>query len=298
MTAEAPLEFGHTDEELATASTVYGPGLFDGKVVVVSGGGSGIGKATAWLAARLGARVIVCGRTPEKLEAVASAIRTRGLACEATPVNIRDRESVDALFRTLAERHGPIDALVNSAGGQFPQAMLDFSVKGWKAVIETNLDGTFHMMQAAGRAWREQGRGGSVVNIVVSRQGLYNLAHTCAARAGVIALSESVAVEWAPLGIRVNCIAPGTIVSAGWAVYAEETRRRYPNTNPMRRAGTAWEIAEACVYLIAPSGAYITGETLYITGGGHLWGEIWATEKPEHYRQATRIVDPPSSGED
>ncbi len=281
-----------SDDDLAGRASGLAAGLLAGKVVLVSGGGSGIGRATAWLAARLGARVIVGGRTREKLDAVSAAIGARGLSCSAEPVDIRQRDTVERLFDRIGASHGAIDILVNSAGGQFPQPAIDYSPKGWRAVIETNLDGTFHMMQCAARRWRDDGRGGSIVNVVVSPRGLHHVAHSCAARAGVMAFSDAVAVEWAPLGIRVNCVAPGAIRSEGWKVYAEEVRRRYRNTNPMRQAGEPWDIAEACLYLAGPSGRFITGETLEVTGGGHLWGETWTTDKPAHFIEATRAYDP------
>jgi citronellol/citronellal dehydrogenase len=175
--------------------------------------------------------------------------------------------------------------LINSAGGQFPQAAIDFSPKGWNAVVNTNLTGTWYMMQAAARQWRDAGRPGSIVNIVVvTTHGLYGVAHTVAARAGVIGLTRSVAVEWAPLGIRVNCLAPGAIETEGWKVYAPEARAAYPRSNPMMRAGSAWEIAEACVYLGGPAASYVTGELLTVDGGSQLWGETWTTGKPDYFR--------------
>ena len=185
-----------------------------------------------------------------------------------------------------------IDILVNGAGGQFPQPAIDYSLKGWRAVIETNLDGTFNMMQCAAQRWRGAARGGSIVNVVVSPRGLHHIAHSCAARAGVMAFSDAVAVEWAPLGIRVNCVAPGAIQSEGWKVYSPAVAKRYRNTNPMRQVGEPWDIAEACLYLAGPSGRFITGETLEVTGGGHLWGETWTTEKPAHFIEASRAFDP------
>lgn len=275
----------------ATESTVYADGLFDGQQILIGGGGSGMGRATAWLAARLGARPIICGRTEDKLAGVVGAIRERGLEAEYAVVDIRSRDSVEQMFSDVATAHGPIDGLINSAGGQFPQAAIDFSEKGWQAVINTNLNGTWHMMQAAATRWRDQGRGGPVTNIVVVPQGLHGVAHTRAARAGVIELSRAVAVEWARYGIRVNCIAPGAIETEGWAVYSEAARAKYPRTNPMMRAGTAWEIAEACVFLHSRAGGFINGEVLTIDGGGQHWGEIWTTGKPEYFAAATRLWD-------
>jgi citronellol/citronellal dehydrogenase len=279
------LRFGLDDEALATHTTVYAPEALQGWVVLISGGAGGIGRAAAWLFARLGAHVVVAGRNEGKLETLVAALAARGLKASARAVDIREPDSVRALIDEVSARHGRLDILVNSAGGQFPQAAIDFSVKGWNAVINTNLNGTWHMMQAAAQHWRDAKHPGSIVNIVVvTSHGLYGVAHTIAARAGVVAVSRAVAVEWAPLGVRVNCIAPGSIETEGWKVYTSEARAAYPRTNPMMRAGTAWDIAEACVYLGGPSGAFITGELLTVDGGGQLWGETWTTGKPDHFK--------------
>lgn len=280
-----------TQDALAEHPCSFAPGLLAGRTVVVSGGGSGIGRATAWLAARLGATVVVMGRSEDKLRATTDALHARGLKADFQTVDIRDRARIEEAWRSLAERHPHVDLLVNSAGGQFPQAALDFSEKGWLTVINTNLNGTWFMMQQAALRWRDAGRGGCIVNVVVVPQGLHGVAHTCAARAGVIALSESLAVEWAPLGVRVNCVAPGAIRTEGWAVYSEEARSRYPLTNPLMRPGTPWEIAEAIIYLGSPAGAFVNGEVLTVDGGGQHWGEIWTTGKPEYFARATRAWD-------
>jgi citronellol/citronellal dehydrogenase len=217
MSNEAPQD---AQTELAERPLSFAPGLLKGKVVVVSGGGSGIGRATAWMAVRLGASVVVCGRSEEKLLAVAEAMRERRLDGDFEVVDIRERARVEKAMQNIWDRHGRVDLLVNSAGGQFPQAAIDYSEKGWNTVINTNLNGTWHMMQQAALKWREAATGGSIVNVVVVPQGLHGVAHTCAARAGVIALSQSLSVEWAPLGIRVNCVAPGAIRTEGWTVYS------------------------------------------------------------------------------
>jgi len=281
------------DEELATRPSSLAASLLIGRTVVISGGGSGIGRATAWLAARLGAHVIVCGRTPEKLMRVSAAIGARGLLCEAAAFDIRERAAVERFFDDHYARGGEVSLLVNSAGGQFPQAAIDFTPNGWRAVIETNLIGTFNMMQSAARKWREARAPGSIVSLVVSPRGLHQVAHTCAARAGVVSFSEAAAVEWAPLGIRVNCIAPGAIISEGWAVYAEDIRRRYAEACPMRRAGSPWEIAEAVLFVGGPAGSFITGQTLEVNGGANLWGETWTAGKPEWFVEATRAWQEP-----
>jgi citronellol/citronellal dehydrogenase len=278
-------EFGLDDETLATRATVYAADALAGKVVLVSGGAGGIGRGVAWLFARIGAHVVVTGRDAGKLEALVQAMAKRGLSASCQAVDIREPEQVGSLYERVWSEQGRLDVLINSAGGQFPQAAIDFSVKGWNAVINTNLNGTWHMMQAAARRWRDAKSPGGIVNIVVvATHGLYGVAHTIAARSGVVGLSRAVAVEWAPLGIRVNCIAPGAIETEGWKVYSPEARAAYPRSNPMMRVGSAWDIAEACAYLGGPAAGYVTGEVLTVDGGGQLWGETWTIPKPDYFR--------------
>ena len=266
--------FGQTDDELAIQRTVFAPDALKDMVVVVTGATGGIGRAIAWLFARLGAHVVLVGRNQAKLDALTARLTQRSLKAS----------SVKSLFDIIGKTRGRIDGLINSAGGQFPQAAIDVSVKGWNAVIDTNLNGTWYMMQAAAQYWRDAEHPGSIVNIVVvTTHGLYGIAHSIAARSGVIGLSRSVAVEWAPLKIRINCVAPGAIETEGWNVYSPEARAAYPRSNPMMRAGSAWDIAEACVYLAGPSGGFVTGETLTVDGGGQLWGETWTTGKPPYF---------------
>jgi len=158
-------------------------------------------------------------------------------------------------------------------------------VKGWNAVINTNLNGTWYMMQAAAQRWRDHKHPGSIVNIVVvTTHGLYGIAHSVAARSGVIGLSRAVAVEWAPLNIRVNCVAPGAIETEGWNVYTAEARAAYPRSNPMMRTGSPWDVAEASAFLAGPAAKFVTGETLTVDGGSQLWGETWTTGKPAYFR--------------
>jgi citronellol/citronellal dehydrogenase len=287
-----------SDEELASRTPALAPGLLKGRTVVVSGAGSGIGRATAWLAARLGARVVICGRSLEKLSAVRAALTAHGLPCEAFALDIRDRAAVDQFFDATFARRGTMDLLVNSAGGQFPQAAIDFSDKGWRAVIDTNLNGTFNMMQSAARHWRTLARPGSIVSLVVSPRGLHQVAHTLAARAGVMAFSEAVAVEWAPLSIRVNCVAPGAIVSEGWAAYPHDIHRRYREASPLRVAGSPWHIAEAVLFVGGPAGAFITGQTLHVNGGTNLWGETWTAGKPAWFTAASQAWQEPQAEKD
>lgn len=280
--------FGFTDDELATRPTVYRPDLLAGQTVLISGGGSGMGKATAFLAARLGADVVVCGRRAEKLEAVQNAIHERfGRRPLAVPMTIRDPEMVDQMMDQVFERFGRLDCVVNNAGGQFPQDAIEFSRKGWQAVIDTNLNGTWWMMQEAAQRWRRAGVPGNIINIVANvERGMPQAAHTCAARAGVIYLSKTVATEWAPLRIRVNCIAPGVVETEGFHVYPDHALQRFHEANPMKTRGDAWDIAQAVVYLAAPSAKFITGDLLVIDGGQAQYGVVWPAGMPDYFNPA------------
>jgi citronellol/citronellal dehydrogenase len=277
-------QFGKSDDELATMPLTFRDGLFAGQVVLVSGAGRGIGKAIAFQFARLGAKLVLCGRDAERLEAVAGALSRLGAEVLTHPMSIRDPDAVARLFDAVAGRFGTIDVLVNNAGGQFPQAAIDFAPKGWNAVIETNLTGTWYMMQQAARRWREAGRVGRVVNIVaVISRGMPGVAHTAAARAGVIALSKTVAIEWAPFGIQINCVAPGIIATEGMNVYSKEAREALPKTNLVRRFGDVREVADAVCYLAGPSGSFITGTVVTVDGGNEIWGDQWTIPRPDWF---------------
>ena len=272
-------------ESLWQHDTVYRPDLFKGKIALVCGGGSGSGRATALLFARLGATVVITGRTQEKLDAVVNFARAKGAVMHGFAAQLREHENVVALFEKVEAEVGVPDLLVNSAGGQFPQNAIDLSPKGWNAVVTNNLNNTWFTMQRAAQRWRDLGRGGSIVNvIVVLERGMPGVAHTQAARAGIVGAMRTVAVEWAPLGIRVNCIAPGLTASEGLDVYPPEAVAEFPLANPQKRPGKPMEIAESCVFLSAPSASFITGEVLTVDGGGKLWGELWLAGRPEWYR--------------
>ena len=276
--------FGFSDEELKALPTVYRADLFSGKTVVVSGGGSGFGKAIACLLARLGANVAICGRNEEKLAATVSLLESMGAQVFSRSLTIRDPDQVDGFIEAVWDKFGALDLLVNNAGGQFPQMALDFKVKGWNAVIDTNLNGTWYMMQSAARQWVERKTPGSIVNIIADIwRGMPGIAHTCAARAGVAYLSKSVAVEWAPHRIRVNCVAPGVCETSGFAQYPPEGLKTYPGANPMLRVGDAHDIAEAVVYLASPGAKFITGEVLTVDGGEQLWGDPWPPGRPDYF---------------
>lgn len=272
--------------------SVYHAELFKGCNVLVSGGGTGIGRAIALLFARLGAQVIVCGRTLDKLERVAAFAQAQGARMLPIAANVREPAEVAALFARIGAECGSLTAVVNNAGGQFPQAAIDFSVKGWKAVIDTNLNGTWHVMQAAARHWRDAAAPGAIVNVIaVVDRGMPGIAHSMAARAGVIGVTRTVAVEWAPLRVRVNCIAPGLTASEGLAVYPPEAQREFHRANPMRRLGTLREISEAAVFLASPAASFMTGEVMTVDGGGRLWGEMWTAGRPDYFGDAAPAAE-------
>jgi citronellol/citronellal dehydrogenase len=232
----------------------------------------------------LGAKVALCGRDEGRLNTTAEKLRELGADVMAHPMSIRDPDAVSRLYDAVWEKFGALDLVVNNAGGQFPQAAIDFSPKGWNAVIDTNLNGTWYMMQQAARRWRDAKRGGAIVNIVtVISRGMPGVAHTCAARAGVIYLSKTVAIEWAPLGIRINCVAPGAIATEGMNVYSEEARKALPRSNLMKRFGDVRDIADAVCYLAGPSGSFMTGEVVTVDGGTQIWGDQWTIPRPEWF---------------
>ncbi|TXL73592.1 SDR family oxidoreductase [Vineibacter terrae] len=277
--------FGLSDEALLNLPLHFNPDLFKDQVVLVSGAGSGLGKAIAIQFARLGARLAICGRRIERLEATAATIRKTGARCSVHAMTIRDAAQVEQLIDTVWQDHGRLDVLINNAGGQFPQPAIDYSVKGWNAVIDTNLNGPWYMMQQAARRWRDAGTAGSIVNIVaVIWRGMPGVAHTCAARAGVIYLSKTLAVEWAPFGVRVNCVAPGVIATEGMNVYPDEARAEFDRSNPMKRFGDVQDVSDACCYLAGPAGKFVTGEVITVDGGHQLWGEQWTAGRPDYFK--------------
>jgi NAD(P)-dependent dehydrogenase (short-subunit alcohol dehydrogenase family) len=229
---------------------------------------------------------MVCGRRQQKLEETASGIRRHlGREIGTMAMSIRDPEAVASLIDATYERFGRLDTLVNNAGGQYPQAAIDFSVKGWLAVIDTNLNGTWYMMQAAAKRWQAEGAAGNIVNIVAMIwRGMPQVAHTCAARAGVVYLSKTVATEWAPLKIRVNCIASGSINSEGLNVYQRRDAELFRYSNPLHELGDMFDIAQAVVYLSAATAKFITGEVLVVDGGNNQYGDVWPGGMPDYFK--------------
>jgi len=283
--------------ENARYDSVFRPGLFAGRTVLVTGGGSGIGRCIAHELASLGAKLIIIGRKPDKLDTVAQEIIDDGGACDTRAFDIRDE---DAVRETLAElaKAGPIHALVNNAGGQFPAELADISKKGWDAVVATNLSGGFVMMREVFAA-SMKAHGGAIVNIVADMwNGMPGMAHSGAARAGMVNLTKTAAFEWARFGVRVNAVAPGWIASSGMDTYGGTVRAMIPYLKqhlPAKRLGSEAEIASAVTFLLSPGAAFITGETIAVDGGAPLGSSVWPIEDHENfpaYNGFHRAADP------
>ncbi len=250
--------------------SIFRPGAFEGQVIVVTGGGSGIGRCTAHELAALGAGVVIVGRNPEKLETVRGEIMEDGGRCDTQVCDIREEAQVIAAIDAILARHGRIDGLVNNAGGQYRAPMETLSTKGFEAVVRNNLTGGFIMMRETYLRWMKA-HGGAIVNIIADIwHGWPDYAHSGAARGGMLTLSETAACEWAVSGVRVNTVAPGGIASSGFDTYTEEAKakiREYPPTVPLQRYGTEAELSAAIVFLLSPAAAYITGSCIRVDGG-------------------------------
>ncbi|TFW09930.1 SDR family oxidoreductase, partial [Oxalobacteraceae bacterium OM1] len=245
--------------------SVFRPELFAGQVAVVTGGGSGIGRCIAHELAALGARIALVGRKIAKLETVSAEITAAGGLASAHVCDIRDEDAVRATVQSILAAHGRIDALVNNAGGQFPAALEDMSLKGWEAVVRTNLTGGFLMARECLQQWM-QDHGGAVVNITADNWGsMPGMGHSGAARAGMVSFTETAALEWAAYGVRVNAVAPGYVASSGMDAYPPEMApllRGAAEGVPLKRMATEAEISAAVVFLLSDAASFITGAVL------------------------------------
>jgi len=251
---------------------VFNPELLAGHIALVTGAGTGLGRVIAQQLAEAGADLLLAARNVERLEAAAVEIRAAtGRRVEVGAVNIRDRATVEGLAARAREQFGVIDVLVNNAGGQFPQRARDFTPKGWNAVIETNLTGTWNMTQVFGNQMLE-GRGGSITNIIaVVGRGFPGIAHTAAARAGVLELTKTLAIEWGPT-VRVNCVAPGPIQTEAFKQTYDPAIETLCEGIPIPRFGSREEVAYATVFLASPAASFITGDVLFVAGGQQIYG--------------------------
>jgi citronellol/citronellal dehydrogenase len=247
--------------------SVFRPGLFAGQAIVVTGGGSGIGRCTAHELAALGAHVVLVGRTLARLEAVATEIREDGGEASCFPCDIRDEEAVKAAVAGILAARGRIHGLVNNAGGQFPAALDGISARGWQAVIANNLTGGFLMARECyTQCLRAQG--GAIVNMLADMwHGMPGMGHSGAARAGMLNFTETAACEWAP--VRVNAVAPGWIASSGMDTYPDAMKpliQSLPRHVPAGRLGTESEVSGAIVFLLSEAASFISGACLRIDG--------------------------------
>jgi citronellol/citronellal dehydrogenase len=273
-----------------TYDSVYKPNLFAGQVVIVTGGGSGIGRCVAHELASLGAHVAIVGRKEEKLQQVRDEIEGDGWAVSSHVADIRDEESVIGMVETVLADHGRIDGLVNNAGGQYRAPLKTITTKGFDAVVRNNLTGGFIVMREVYNRWMAD-NGGSIVNMIADIwHGWPHFAHSAASRGGMFTLSESAATEWAASGVRVNTVAPGSIASSGLDTYdAKDTefiRNEVAPEIPLQRFGTESEVSAAIVFLLSPAASFITGSCIRIDGGAPNARRGWWKLQPATHNEA------------
>lgn len=275
---------------MADQTQIFAPGLFEGKTALVTGGGRDLGRAIALAFARLGANIIIASRNEENLAATVPDLEALGVEVLAVPTNIREVEQVERLVSQALDRFGQIDVLVNNAGGQFPARPSAISDRGWRAVVDLNLNGTWNMLSRVGPHMLERGSGAAVniVHVGSFERGAPAFAHSGAARAGVVSLTRSLAYYWARHGVRVNALAPGVIDTAGMRenelanMGGEDYLRVMLRDIPAHRLATVEEIADIVIFLCSPAAAYING-TAIIADGAQLLGNTtpaWDVEVP------------------
>lgn len=277
--------------------SVFKPQMMAGKVVLVTGGGSGIGRCTAHELAALGAQVVLVGRNADKLQAVAQEITSDGGLAAWQVCDIRHEQAIRALVAAQVQVYGRIDALVNNAGGQYMAPLETISAKGWDAVVATNLTGGFLVARECYLQSMRQ-HGGAIVNIVADIWGsMPGMGHSGAARAGMVSLTETAAMEWAQSGVRINAVAPGYIASSGMDHYPAEAGpmlREMAQTVPAGRFGNEAEVSAAIVFLLSPAASFISGAVLRVDGARPQvrmgWGEV-AAPAAVRQRDAVRPFD-------
>ena len=267
--------------------SIYRPDLFAGQTIIVTGGGSGIGRCTAHELAALGAHVVLVGRAIEKVEAVRAEIAADGGSADAMACDIRDEAAVGATLDAVLQSRGRLDALVNNAGGQYRSPMQSISTKGFEAVVRNNLTGGFIFMREAFNRYLGA-HGGAIVNMIADIWGGWpDMAHSGAARGGMLTLTETAACEWAGAGVRVNAVAPGGIASSGFDTYTPEAKAKileFTDVVPLKRFGTESEVSAAIVFLLSPAAAYITGSCIRIDGGTPNLRNNWKLEPTSRNR--------------
>jgi len=268
---------GHTRRTMADHVGFRSPLAPDanaGSVAVVTGGGTGIGRATAIELARTGAKVAICGRRPEPLDAVRRELERAGGECLALAADVREGAHVTSFLDAVDERFGAVDILVNNAGGQFAAPLETIALKGMRAVHRLNVDATWDITQRAAERWMIPRRSGFVAFLGFSpRRGVPMMIHSSTARSALETFAAGIAQEWSRYGIRAVCIAAGLIQTEGVLQYGGQGVVDELATHvPLRRAGTAEEVASTIAFLASPGGAYITGTTVVVDGGADAWG--------------------------
>lgn len=265
--------------------SVFRPGLFAGQTIIVTGGGSGLGRCTAHELKSLGARLALIGRTPEKLDRVREELG--GSDTFTFAADVRVEAEVKAAVDAVLGWAGRIDGLVNNAGGQFPATLRDISLNGWNAVVNNNMTATFLMSKEVYLRWMER-NGGAIVNVGADFElGMPGMGHNGAARAGQTNFTYTASVEWAHSGVRVNSVIPGFIASQGLDRYPERAHdvlRSVKGRVPLKRHGTESEIAAAIVYLLSEAASYVTGIALRVDGGLHNNARSSFYSVPDHDR--------------
>lgn len=259
---------------------LFRDGIFAGDVAVVTGGGTGIGLTVARELGGLGAKIAICGRRPEPLEAARASLEAAGIEVLAQPCDIRKPEEVEAFVDAVLARFGKIDVLVNNAGGQFPSPAQHIAPKGFEAVVRNNLLGTWTMIWTVANKAMIPQKHGRIVNVIAQVvRGFPGMIHTGAARAGVDNLTKTLAVEWAQFGIRVNAVAPGVIKTSGTAQYGDGLLEGSRQAIPLKRLGGEEEVSHLIVYLATKQADYVTGQTMLIDGGQSLWSSSWPIDE-------------------
>jgi citronellol/citronellal dehydrogenase len=254
-----------------------------GRTAIVTGGGTGIGRATARELARTGARVAICGRRPEPLEDVRGELEEAGREVLALPCDIREPEQVRAFLDEVGGRLGPVDVLVNNAGGQFAAPLEAIELKGMRAVHRLNVDAPWDVTHEVATRWMIPNRHGFVCFLGFSpRRGVPTMAHSSAARAALESMAATIAIEWSRYGIRAVCLAAGLIRTEGMLAYGgEELVEEYARAVPLGRAGTPEEVAATIAFLASDGGGYVTGTTVAVDGGADVWGIGMRPPPPE-----------------
>lgn len=255
--------------------SIFASNLFKGQHILITGGGSGIGRCIAHELAALGATLSLLGRKPEKLEQVADEIQQdTGKKPLTYSCDIREEEKVQTQIQNIIEKQGPIHGLMNNAGGQYPAPLEKISAKGFDAVVRTNLLGGFIVAREVFTQSMSIHDGGNIVNMLADmHNGMPTMAHSGAARAGMENFTKTAAIEWAHANVRVNAIAPGWIISSGMDTYDEAFKpiiRGFKRASPMGRMGTEAEVSAAVCFLLSPGSTFINGVTLRIDGGASL----------------------------